>query len=393
MKKDKKPSALFRLTLCVLILAAGIGGFIILKKMKKPPVAKPLAEASLPVTVMTVQPQDFPVTIHGYGNVVSRTRVTLAAEVSGRITAKREQLLPGLIVEKGEVLFEIDRKDYQLDFTTAGSLLKILNRDLEIATAELKRVDTLYHKNKVGSLSAVEKAEAAVNAIRNQMHQVRQNKEKAEIQLARCVVRAPFTGRVSAVEVEENEYVTPGKKMLTLIDDTALEVVVPLDSRDAANWLRLSAGENRADGNWFAAPEPVSCNIFWSEDSAVQAKGIVDRIVHYDPKTRMVSVAVSLVQDGHAPFPLVDGMFSRVTIPGRILRQIYVVPREAVTFTDTVYVVENGRLHTRKVKVVREEEDSSIIGRGLAPGDMVIITRLENPLENSLVRIAGKQGQ
>lgn len=393
MKTDVKPSALFRLTLCVLILAVGISGFILLKKMKKPPVAAPPAESSLPVEVMTVQPQNFPVTLHGYGDVVSRTRVTLAAEVSGRITFKRDHLLPGLIVKKGELLFEIDRKDHQLDLATAESLLKILQQDLKIAENELHRVSGLYHKNKVGSLSAVEKSEAAVNAIRNQMHQMRQNRDRAEIQLARCVLRAPFTGRVSAVEVEENEYVTPGKKMLTFVDDTALEVVVPLDSRDAANWLRLSAGENRADGNWFTAPEPVSCNIFWSEDSTVQAKGIVDRIVHYDPKTRMVSVAVSLMQDGHAPFPLVEGMFTRVSIPGRVLEKIYVVPREAVSFTGTVHVVEDGRLHTRKVKVIREEENNSIIDNGLAPGDIVITTRLEHPLENSLVRVAGEQGR
>jgi len=393
MKTDKKPSALLRLSLCILILAAGIGGFIILKKFKKPPTAKPVAESSLPVTVMTVGPENFPVTLHGYGNVSSRTRVTLSAEARGRVTFKHEQLLPGRIVRKGEILFEIDKKDYQLEFTTAVALLKVLERDLEIAKNELKRVGALYHHNKVGTLSAVEKTEAAANAIRNQILQVRQNRDRAEINLARCVLRAPFTGRVSSVEIERDEYATPGKKMLTLIDDTALEVVVPLDSRDAANWLRLAGPASRMDGNWFAEPDAVNGEVVWSENNTVRSKGVVDRIVHFDPKTRMLSLAVALQQNTEKTFPLVDGMFCRVTLPGRVLRQVYVLPRQAVTFASTVYVVEDGRLHTRKVEVIREEGDNAIINRGLAPGDVVITTRLENPLENSLVRIAGKQGQ
>jgi len=391
--KKKKPAPLFRLVLCLLILAVGVGGFRALKKMKKPPTAKEVVEQALPIEVMTVQPVDFPVRIQGYGDVISRTRVVLSSEVSGRITFKRGQLDVGRVVEQDEKLFEIDRQDYQLDLTTAESLLTILTRDQEIARAEYTRIDNLYRTKKVGSQSGVEKAEAAMNSIANQLQQVHQNKERARIKLNRCVVRAPFTGRVSKVEVEQDEYVNPGQKMITLVNDGALEIIVSLDSRDAAIWLRLSTDKEQLAGSWFAQPQPVRCTVVWSENIEVKGNGLLDRIVRFDPKTRMLSVAVSLDQTNPSAFPLADGMFCRVTIPGRMLEQVYVVPRQAVSFTGSVYVVEGGRLQTRKVTVVREDEDTAVISDGLVPGDTVITTRLENPLSNSLVRIMETGGQ
>jgi RND family efflux transporter MFP subunit len=390
---EKKPAPLFRVILCLLILAVGIGGFRILKNMKKPPKEKEVIEQTLPVEVITVQPVEFPVFIRGYGNVTSRTRVVLSAEVSGRITFKRDQLEAGRIVEQGEKLFVIDQEEYQLDLTTAESLLKILTRDHEIAMTEFTRIDTLYRTKKVGNQSAVEKAEAAVNSIANQLQQVRQNKERARIKLQRCVIFAPFTGRLSQVLVEQDEYVNPGQKMITLINDAELEVIVSLDSRDAASWLRLSTEKEQLDGNWFSRPQQVRCAVVWSENQEVQGTGFLDRIVRFDPKTRMLSVAVSLEQSKPSAFPLADGMFCRVTIPGKVLEQVYVVPRQAVSFTGSVYVVQNGRLQTRKVTVVREDEDTAVISDGLTPGDTVITTRLENPLSNSLIRIMATEGQ
>jgi len=385
-------SPLVRLVICLLVLLVGAAGFVALKKLKKPPPERPPAETALPVEVMTVNPVSYPVTLTGFGEVSSRRVVTLSAEVRGRIVREHDHLLPGLLVHKGEVLFVIDGEEYQLAFDSATALLNILARDLTIARDEFERVKKLYEKNRVGSLSAVEKAEAAVNSIRDRIEQARRSREEARIQLARCTLRAPFAGRVTEVFVDAGEYVTAGTKMVTLIDDAALEIVVPLDSRDASRWLRLEQKSDEVPANWFARPAPVPCKIVWSDDPTVRAQGRLDRIVNMDTRTRMVEVAVSLLsQQGRVP--LVAGMFCRVAIPGRVLEHVYVVPRQAVTFDGKVYVVRDGRLHSRKVRVIREETTHAIIGSGLAPGETVITTRLVEPLENSLVRVvSGDKG-
>ncbi len=374
--------------LCALILAAGIGGFMLLKKMKRPPQQVRTGERPLAVRVVEARPQSVTVHMQGYGQVRSRTVVPLSAEVSGRITFVRKRLEAGDVINRGEVLLRIDERDYQAEYTAARDRLAILRRDLKLARDEFRRVQSLYERKKVGTLSAVEKAESALNSVADRVRDLEKKMELARLRLERCRIRAPFTCRVTEIDVEKDEYVTPGRKLLTLTDDSDLEVVVSLDSRDAVGLLRYRAGGSRARG-WFEVAEPVACDIVWTENQQVRGSGRLDRVVRFDPRTRTVFVAVRLDPPQADTFPLVDGMFCRVTIPGRTLDSVFVLPRQAVSFENTVYLVRDQRLHTRKVEVVRREKGRAIISAGLKAGDRVITTRLENPLENSLVRVIG----
>ncbi len=82
-------------------------------------------------------------------------------------------------------------------------------------------------------------------------------------------------------------------------------------------------------------------------------------------------------------------MFCEVVIAGKTLPQVATLPATAVTFDKTVYLVKEGRLKTTSVSVARLEKETAYIDSGLVPGDQVIITRLSDPIENSLVEISG----
>lgn len=393
MTPKTSPSLFLRISLCLLILAAGGAGFIVLKKMKKPPQMVEAQERALPVQVVQVQPEQVDVVISGYGEVRSRTVVPLSAEVTGRITSVHENLQVGLVVPKGEILCRINEQDYRLEFDTATARLKNLKRDLELARKELARVRDLYKKNRVGTLSSVEKSEQTVNGIMNQRVQVQQAMEMAKLRLERCVIRAPFTCRITELNVEQDEYVTPGRKLFTIVDDGDLEVLLSLDSRDAVNWLRFQPDRDR--NAWFSLPEETDCTVRWTENDMVQGTGRLDRVVRFDPRTRTLVVAVRLKQKTGASFPLVQGMFCRVDIQGRPLAGVFVLPRRAVDFEGRVYVVEKNRLHSRRVQVAKVQDNKALVGKGLQPGEIVITTRLESPLENTLVQVeqAGEPGQ
>jgi multidrug efflux system membrane fusion protein len=393
MKQKASPSVFLRIFLCLLILGAGFGGFLVLKNMKKPPLQVEGEERALPVQVVQVQSDQVPVVVSGYGEIKSRSMVPLSAEVAGRITSVHRDLQDGAVIKKGEVLCTINDQDFRLELATAQTRLQSLSRDLELARKEFSRVSGLYNKNKVGTLSSVEKAERSVNGIVNQLSQVQQAMELAKLRLERCVIRAPFTGRITGLDVEVDEYVTPGRKLLTIVDDTDLEVEVSLDSRDGVNWLRFKP---RSDGSsWFGLPEETDCTVTWTEREDVQGEGRLDRVVRFDPATRTLVVAVRLEPGNTSSFPLVQGMFCRIDIVGRPLDKVFVLPRQAVTYEGNVHVVIDSRLHTRKVEVVRVQDNKALITGGLQEGETVIITRLENPLENALVRIeeAGDGGQ
>jgi RND family efflux transporter MFP subunit len=357
-----------------------------MKNMKKPPHKVERKEPALPVEVVRVRAEKALVIISGYGEVISRTEVILPAEVAGRIIFAHKELQTGALVNKGEVLYKINEQDFRLNLEMAQARLKSLTRDLELARKEYERVSNLYKQKKVGTQSSVEKGEQSINAIRNQIIPVKESIAQVKLQLSRCVIRAPFTGRVTELHAEQDEYVTPGKDLLTLTDDSDLEVQVSLDSRDAVDWLRFKP-RKQEDHSWFGLPEKTNCTVTWTENESVRAAGGLDRVVRFDPRTRSLTVAVRFQPDTVSAFPLVQGMFCRVDIDGRSLDRVFLLPRSAVSFEQTVYVAEENRLQTRKVEVARVEGGIAFITKGLEEGEQVIITRLEKPLENSLVDI------
>ena len=71
------------------------------------------------------------------------------------------------------------------------------------------------------------------------------------------------------------------------------------------------------------------------------------------------------------------------------MNNVYQLPRQAVNFENKTYLADaDNRLKTVAVTVERVEGEYVYVGRGLNPGDKVIVTRLIDPLENALLDVA-----
>jgi multidrug efflux pump subunit AcrA (membrane-fusion protein) len=101
--------------------------------------------------------------------------------------------------------------------------------------------------------------------------------------------------------------------------------------------------------------------------------------------------------------PLVEGMFCRVRIPGKTATSVVQLPAEAVGFDAdasgmrTVYVAKKDdetstyRLETRAVEESHVDGQYVYISSGLEDGERVIVTRIVNPLENTLLDIQERE--
>ena len=380
------PSVVLRMLLCLLILGAGAGGFILLKKFKKPPPHKPRQEQALAVSLIEARPRTVTIHLSGYGQIRSRTLVALAAEVSGRVIGLRQPLEPGCLVDKGEILVRLDERDARLERDTSAARLHLLEQTLALARKDFLRKKRLLEEKKTGSRAEVDRAEQAMLTIQEQMQQQRQILARARLHLERCTIRAPFAGRITEVAVETDAYATPGKKLLTLADDKALELTVSLESAEALAWLPFT-GQAAPQANWFPPLRPVHCTLTWTGNPEIGGSGTLDRIVRLDRQTRTLEVAIRLDAHPDGSIPLAAGMFCRATIPARSLEQVFTLPRQAVTFAHTVYLSKNQRLQSQAVHVVWEQDNSVIIDRGLHRGDLVITNRLDHPLPGTRLRI------
>ena len=429
---------LFTAVLCAGILGFGVLGAIALVKLRRPPAEADGAEQFLRVEVIEVQREDVPVIIPGLGQARSLDIASVAPEVAGTVVEVHPRLDVGEVIPKGETLFVIDPRTYkasadgakaqasQLEntlaslrtqFATDRERLATLRRTHDLAKAEFERKQALFQEDEVGTLSAVEATEQAYNAatdavdlmeqalatypfrikeVESGLAAARAGLASADVNLERTRIVAPFDARVKSGRVDVGQYVSPGIPVLELADDRILEVSVPIDSRDARTWLQFN-GQSPVNGAaWFTQVEPVTCTIRWTENTQDHTwDGTLSRVEKFDEATRTVYVAVR-VEDGGASsakdrqLPLVDGMFCRVEIPGRVLKGVYQVPEWAVSYQQTVYRVEDGRLRTIPVEVAYERGEHKFVSAGLTPGDLIVTTRLVNPLEGTLLEIVNQ---
>ena len=398
IKRSSKPalSLVTSIIICILVLVVGAAGMVMLIRLKKPPAEAVNGERSLRVEAMQIKKADIPVFITGYGEVKALTVVPIAPEVSGRIADIHPRLKIGEIIPKGEVLFKIDPKDYLTVLKTNRKRLKILKRSHELAKKEYQRFMVLFKKDNVATLSGLETAEKTMLAAADLENQIIQVLETAENNLERCEVRAPFNARIKSVSLEKGQYVTPGQNVVTLADDSILEIQVPLDSRDARKWLRFNKDETNGNTTWFSNLEQVPCKIRWTENNNGQTwDGRLHRIIKFDRQTRTLIVAVRFDAETNSKkssqsLPLVDGMFCSVKIPGRTLHNVFRLPRQAVSFENTVHIAVKDRLKTVPVNVVRVDGENAYVAGGINTGDMVVTTRLIDPLESALLEITNR---
>lgn len=428
-------NVIWRIVVCAAVLGIGLLGMRTLASMRTPPKEAQPEERVLKVEAVRVAPEDVPVFMTGYGDVQPLDEVSIAPEVSGRIVSVHPRLEVGEILSEGEVLFVVDPRNYeaavqearahvsQLETSIARlekqlvldrDRLKTVERSRELARAEYERQLKLFQEHKVAARSRVDSAESAYNAAADQVDQMAQmvalyplqiqearsrldaaraGLDLARANLDRCTVRAPFRGRIKAVSVETGQFISPGQNVLTLADDSILEIHVSLDSRDARRWLPFQGSAEADDVAWFGGLENVRVPIQWTEDLENHVwQGNLHRVVEFDRRTRTLTVAIRIPAEealsrGSGDLPLVEGMFCKVSIPGKTLQGVMRLPRWAVSMNGTVYVAREGRLETVDVTLARIQGDEALISGGLEPGDLVITTRLTDPLENSLLEI------
>lgn len=430
---------LIRIIICLIVLLFGILSMNRLSALKKPPVEVKRTEQALQVEGTIVKIEDINVILTGYGEIKALNTVSISPEISGRVVHVHPRLDSGEIIPRNAILFKIDSRVYAATLEEANASLqqlkntvlrlekqfaldrdrqKTIERNQDLAQLEFKRIKELYEANDVGTRSGVDKAEQSYNAALDradqmsralalyplQIQEVKSSIEAAKarltiakVNLLRCRVTSPFTGRIKNASIEIGQYVTPGQPVVSMADDSLLEIQVSLDARDARQWLLFDNTPAESLTTWFSKPTPVVCKLRWTENPEAELwAGIMDRVVQFDPQTRTLTVAVKLDTfspqlDATSPFPLVEGMFCIVDIPGKTLRNVVRLPRWSVSFENTVYILnDESRLKTVPVTVIYAEGENVFVSQGLSPGQTVVTTRLNDPLENALLAVTVK---
>lgn len=157
------------------------------------------------------------------GIVKAATQAMLYTQIQGRVSQLPRK--EGERIEKGETLVQIDCEKYRAEL--AAAIAEHQAKDKTFANnTELTKLNAVSTLELEISEAEARKAQAAIRI--------------AEINVASCRIAAPFSGRITGVMVNEHENVFPNDKLLSLLDDTSLEIELVLPSSSLA-WLKRKA--------------------------------------------------------------------------------------------------------------------------------------------------------
>lgn len=383
---------LIRVVLPVGILAACLtAGLILIKTTPKAERRQP--EAPLPVVeVATVQPRDYEVTLKSQGTVSPRTQSSLVAEVSGRVVKIADDLRSGGFFEPGQLLLQIDPRDYENAVTIARSDLAQARLDLqeEIARGEQAKQDwrRLGLNGKPDKLAL---REPQLKSARAKVAAAEARLSQAQIDLQRTRIEAPYAGRVLTKKVDIGQYVTPGTVVSEIYAVDYVEIRLPLSNYQ----LRyIDLPESYRDASNAPAPVPARINARIGGRTYTWQGRIVRTEGDIDTDTRQWFV-VAQVDDPYAERdgrpPLKVGQFVTADIQGKTLADVYVLPRSALRPDDQVVgVTDQGTIAHRPVEVLWGT-DSQVVVSGLDPGERVVTGAASFAVDGTRVRIAGEK--
>lgn len=146
--------------------------------------------------------------------------VPVAPDVSGLVS---EVLVhDNQIVEKGDVLFRIDRDRFVLALQQAEAVVAGRHAVLDETASDLNRYRQL--SDKVVSQQKLEQIVAAQQQAAASYQQAIAERDVAKLNLARSEVRASVNGQVTNFELLPGAYVSAGKGVFALVDRDSLHV-------------------------------------------------------------------------------------------------------------------------------------------------------------------------
>lgn len=357
----------------LVILVACLVAFVVLATA--PEVKRGTPEALLPaVRVMQAIPQDVQLQIRSQGTVMPRTESTLVPEVSGPVIWVSPALASGGFFEADEPLIRIDARDYQTAVARARAEVARAEGESEHASSELKRQEGLARKNATSS-SHLSGANRAARVASANLEAAWAALYQAERNLERCVLRAPFKGRVRDENVDIGQFISRGMPVATLYATDFAEIRLPLADEELA-FLDL----HRLEANPESGPGVTLRARFAGETQSWQGQ-IVRTEGEIDSRSRMIH-AVARVEDPYgrnadgapagADSPLAVGLFVQADIAGYVAEQVLVLPRSAMRDGEKIVVIDDeDKLHLRDVEVIRVEQEDVILRTPLHDGERI----------------------
>lgn len=209
-------------------ISGAVGGYMMMQAMKMPK----------EVVIDNPQMEDTFISAESTGRVEAKYSVDVIARVSGWLLKKHFN--EGDFVHKGQLLFQIDPKEFQIEVNNSRAAVSQYSALLKNAQQELDRANALIKEDLI-SHSDVDSSLASRNSNKALLEAARQKYELALVNLGYTSIKSPIDGRIGKIKITEGNYVNATSGPLVNISSTdPVYVSFSLRSSDFIKLLKAS---------------------------------------------------------------------------------------------------------------------------------------------------------
>lgn len=200
-----------------------------------------------------------PISLHReyVGDIQAVRNVQIYARVKGYM--EHIYVDEGQDVKRGQLLFRINREEYQTELATAKANLQSVIAEAKAMELEVNRVKDLVSKNVV-SRSELDVAQAKYDALAAKIEAARSAESSAAINLAYTDIKAPFDGVIDRIPYKMGSLINEGTLLTTVSDTKAVNVYFNVSEKEYLEYVKSNnAASNHgevdlylADGSKFA---------------------------------------------------------------------------------------------------------------------------------------------
>jgi RND family efflux transporter MFP subunit len=370
----RKPRIVLFIVLVTLVI------ILLLNAFKPEAKKRPIPETVVRVEVITTQPSDYPIVVNANGTVEAETRGDLVAQIRGEIVAVASNFNTGGTFKKGDVLIQIDQRDYQA--ALSGALANLSEADAtyrqEQATAKQAELDWQRLGNTTPAPSLVLR-KPQLTAAKARYDSAKAGADSAQLNLSRTQITAPYDGRIIQRRAVLGQYVGVGAPIAEVFATDGVEVRLPI-SQEEFNQLGLDSFSANSDTE---NPFTVSISSTIGNRSLQWDAEITRTDSTFDINTRQIDV-VAKVKD---PFgresgqtALKIGQFVSARIQGRTIENVFVIPNKSIREGSYVYTVRDGKLAKQSIQILWQDDQNALIGEGIKDGELIVTTSLNSTL-------------
>ncbi len=363
----------------VIILVALVGlTFLVLFNPPKAERETAPAGPQLKVEALELERRPYQVNLQSYGTVQPRTRSMLVAQVFGEITSINDSLRTGGFFEKGDVLLNIDQRDYLANVRIAeGSLLDAKQALAQEQARSVQALEDWQRLGNRGEASELTLRKPQLAAAEARVLSAQSTLDKARLELERTRIVAPYAGRVMNKLVDQGQVVNRNSPLAEIYAVDYVEVRLPLRNRDLAfidlpENYRFDAGE-QAEGPRVTIRSELAGESTW-QGRVVRTEGAIDESARQLHVVAQVDDPFGIRARGRAPLKI--GQYVTAEVEGRLVTDALLIPDGAIYQGGYVYIAENGILQRREIDVVWQNSAEAMIGSGLDAGDLLVLTPL-----------------